>query len=166
MKKGMNLLKRLSKLSENHKLYMGILLLILVIAVFIPRDTPLLALGLSGRIGNLSGKVNLETFSSESKEDFAKAKKSSSFCFFYAPWCGWCKKAKPEWEKLVKSNDTDINLLAINADEKKDLAKKFGVQGFPTFKLFKRGMDNGMGETYKGERTAHAMKTFLKEAMS
>ena len=46
--------------------------------------------------------------------------------FTGSDWCGWCKKAKPEFERLVKENPTDVHLVAVNCDEKKDLAKKLG----------------------------------------
>lgn len=42
---------------------------------------------------------------------------------------------------------------AVDCDEHKDLAGKFGVQGFPTLKIFS-GKDS---TAYNGERTAKAM---------
>ena len=42
---------------------------------------------------------------------------------------------------------------SVDCDEHKDMAGKYGVQGFPTIKIF-TGKNS---ETYQGERTAKAM---------
>lgn len=169
MVKKMNPLKMLSKLSKNHKIIMTLTIFILVVAVFIPRDSPLIQLGVSGKIGNLEGKVNLETFKQswdgrmpESDEVLTVAKTKKTFCFFYAPWCGWCKKAKPEFERLVKENPTDVHLVAVNCDEKKDLAKKHQINGFPTFKFYKNGM-NGKGVDYTKSRDFNSFVQYLRK---
>merc|ERR1711959_362974 len=52
--------------------------------------------------------------------------------FFYAPWCGHCKKAKPEWAEAAKMLEEDnIPLFAVNLDEDENrpLAQKYQIQG-------------------------------------
>merc|ERR1711959_504456 len=61
--------------------------------------------------------------------------------FFYAPWCGHCKKAKPEWAEAAKMLEEDnIPLFAVNLDEDENrpLAQKYQIQGFPTIMIFKK----------------------------
>tara|TARA_Y100000748_G_C15467176_1_gene477360 strand:+ start:1000 stop:1488 length:489 start_codon:yes stop_codon:yes gene_type:complete len=62
--------------------------------------------------------------------------------YFYTEWCPYCKKAKPEWNKFeehinnIKKNiDYNIKLVIINCDEKKDIADKYDINGYPTIKL-------------------------------
>lgn len=55
---------------------------------------------------------------------------------FFAPWCGYCQKQRPILEELNKNN---IWIGAVDADKNPDLAKKYGITGFPTFLLFKGG---------------------------
>tara|TARA_B100000780_G_scaffold220953_1_gene160044 strand:+ start:77 stop:580 length:504 start_codon:yes stop_codon:yes gene_type:complete len=66
-----------------------------------------------------------------------------SIMYFYTEWCPYCKKAEPEWEKfeahvdsINNSNDRKIILSAIDCDEKKSIADKHKVEGYPTIKLF------------------------------
>ncbi|XP_075990887.1 protein disulfide-isomerase A5 [Anticarsia gemmatalis] len=61
---------------------------------------------------------------------------------FYAPWCGHCKRIKPEFEKAAtKIKEEKINgiLAAVDATKQSELASRFGVKGYPTLKYFNKG---------------------------
>lgn len=61
---------------------------------------------------------------------------------FYAPWCGHCKRIKPEFEKAatkIKSEKIDGILGAVDATKERDLASRFGVKAYPTLKYFNKG---------------------------
>jgi thiol-disulfide isomerase/thioredoxin len=69
-----------------------------------------------------------------------------SIMYFYTEWCPYCKKAEPEWKKFEKyvdninnTNDYNVTLTAIDCDEKKSVADKYKVEGYPTVKLFYKG---------------------------
>ena len=81
---------------------------------------------------------------------------------FYAPWCGHCQKMVPEYQKLAQlTQDNDVIIGKVNAEEEKTLAEKFKVEGFPTIKLFVEG--NAID--YKDTRTAQTMVQWMKEVM-
>jgi protein disulfide-isomerase-like protein len=57
---------------------------------------------------------------------------------FYAPWCGHCKALKPEYIKLAKELKGLVQVAALDCDDaaNRPLAGKYGIQGFPTIKIF------------------------------
>lgn len=64
---------------------------------------------------------------------------------FHAVWCGYCKQLTPIWQKLIKKydektlkNGKKIKLISLDSEAHQRLAKKHGIRGFPTLKLFKK----------------------------
>lgn len=59
------------------------------------------------------------------------------FVKFYAPWCGHCKKMKPDWDKLMNKFADHPTTMIVDVDcidSGKELCDRSGVQGFPTLK--------------------------------
>jgi thiol-disulfide isomerase/thioredoxin len=62
--------------------------------------------------------------------------------FFHTDWCGFCKKAMPEWEKLEafvnehpKFDNTMLKLVSVNAEKDRATATLYEVDAYPTIKL-------------------------------
>ena len=78
-----------------------------------------------------------------------------AFVKFYAPWCGHCKKLKPEWDKL---NINNVDIQEVDCTVEKELCEKHNIKGFPTIKY---GNPEDLKD-YNGDRDYEAMQAFLK----
>ena len=74
---------------------------------------------------------------------------------YFAPWCGFCKKMEPVYDKLA-SEYPNATLVKVDftKDHGKQLAQKAGVGGFPTFHLYKgsKKVDEVIGANEAGLR--------------
>ncbi|KAH3663817.1 hypothetical protein OGAPHI_005220 [Ogataea philodendri] len=81
---------------------------------------------------------------------------------FYASWCSHCKRLEPIWEELaeVYSKRPDVQIVSIDADKHRSVGKKYGVNAFPTLKLFKSSdLQNPI--EYEGARSVEAFTNFI-----
>jgi len=79
-------------------------------------------------------KLNEKTF------EVAISGTGHALVFFYAPWCEHCKELKPEFEKaarIAKKTDDSIIFAKVDATKEIELAKKYGVDGYPSLRFFK-----------------------------
>ena len=111
---------------------------------------------------NLLGR-NLENFSNNNN--------IPTFVMFHVDWCGYCKKAKPEFQQLVnkfKSNP-NIKVVMLNGEDPRNqqLIKSHQISGYPTIKLCRNGLnDVNNSEIYEGPRGFNEYVQFLNNSLS
>lgn len=138
------------KLITNPLFVVVILLIALIIILAIFRSvSPYLNLGfgIDAHIGDLRGSFKIEAFDNN-------ADTQPTFVMYYADWCGHCKRAKPEFEKLMQTYKGDIKLAMINSElpENKELVKQQRINGFPTIRYYPTGLNSAF-QDYSGART-------------
>ncbi|XP_025093712.1 protein disulfide-isomerase A4-like isoform X2 [Pomacea canaliculata] len=80
---------------------------------------------------------------------------------FYAPWCGHCKQLAPKYEKAAKQlrqSEYPIILAKVDATVETDLAAQYGVNGYPTLKVFRKGRQFD----YKGQRETYDIISYME----
>ncbi|KAK7595556.1 hypothetical protein V9T40_013381 [Parthenolecanium corni] len=87
----------------------------------------------------------------------------TSLVMFYAPWCGHCKRLKPDFEKaaqILSKNDPPITLVKVDCTESgKSTCNNHGVSGYPTVKIFRYGK---FVKEYTGPRNADGIVKYMK----
>jgi protein disulfide isomerase family A protein 5 len=81
-----------------------------------------------------------------------KKAKVGVLVMFYAPWCGHCKKMKPDYSAAATALKRKGILAAANCElaENSPLRKTFNITGYPTILYFKNGT---VEFPYGGEHT-------------
>ena len=81
--------------------------------------------------------------------------------FFYTNWCGWSKKAMPEWETLEQGADrygkTHVKFVRVDAEADPLTAEMYEVDAYPTVILETR---DGL-IPYSKRVTTSGLKEFL-----
>uniref|UniRef100_A0A7S4G9E6 protein disulfide-isomerase n=1 Tax=Eutreptiella gymnastica TaxID=73025 RepID=A0A7S4G9E6_9EUGL len=78
---------------------------------------------------------------------------------FYAPWCGHCQSLEPEYDKAAEElKAKGIKIAKVDATVEEKLAEKYGVEGYPSLKLFKKGE---FAKDYQGKRTSSGIVSYM-----
>ena len=85
----------------------------------------------------------------------------------FAVRCGHCKQLLPEWEEAAtKLDGTGATLGWVDATAEESLAQEYGIQGFPTIKVFPggKGKSSYSAMDYEGGRqTSQIVQAALEE---
>ena len=89
-------------------------------------------------------------------------KKKHALVMFYAPWCGHCKAAKPEYMKAAEdfAGDKKTAFAALDCTQHHSVCEQHDVKGFPTFKYFNYGKKDFK---YVGARSAEGFAEFMAD---
>ncbi|KAK7478533.1 hypothetical protein BaRGS_00030205, partial [Batillaria attramentaria] len=102
--------------------------------------------------------VHIDTEDGLSK--LLKKDKSATLVMFYAPWCGYCKRLKPEFAAAATQTKGRAQLVGIDVDKPHmmGLRASYNITGFPTLYYFEKGK---MKYRYGGENTKDGILSWL-----
>ena len=62
---------------------------------------------------------------------------------YWAPWCVYCRRIAPAYEKLAEQYEGKLKLAKVNIDENPGLANRENIEVIPTLVLYKNGQAQG-----------------------
>lgn len=93
--------------------------------------------------------------------NFFKKENRPVLIMFYAPWCGYCKKMKPDFSAAATELKPDyvLGAMDVNRPENARIRRLFNITGFPTLIYFE---DGELRYNYEGENTVAGIVEFMK----
>ena len=58
---------------------------------------------------------------------------------FWAPWCVYCRRIGPAFQKVAEQHADDLLVGQVNIDEAPEAAQQYQVEVVPTLMLFRNG---------------------------
>lgn len=58
---------------------------------------------------------------------------------FWAPWCTYCRRIGPAYEKIAEQYEDKLVVGKVNIDEEPTLADKYYIEVIPTLVLYEGG---------------------------
>ena len=58
---------------------------------------------------------------------------------FSAPWCGYCRRIEPAYDRIADSYGESLSVVKVNIDEEPELTRTEQIEVVPTLVLYKKG---------------------------
>lgn len=58
---------------------------------------------------------------------------------YWAPWCGYCRRIGPAYERIAQEYGDRLAVVKVNIDEERQLAGAQGIEVIPTLVLYRNG---------------------------
>lgn len=82
---------------------------------------------------------------------------------FWAPWCGYCRRIAPAYEKIAEEYGDQLQVVKINVDEEGALADAQQVNVIPTLILYR---DGRAVDAVVNPGSKAAIAQFIQEALA
>ena len=82
---------------------------------------------------------------------------------FWAPWCSYCRRIGPAYEKIGEEYADSLAVGKINIDEEPQLIERFSIDTIPTLLLFQDGKVLG---SVVAPGSKAAIETFIRETLA
>ena len=58
---------------------------------------------------------------------------------YWAPWCGYCRRIGPAYDKIASQYANALEVVKVNIDEEPELAEAEQIEVLPTLVLYREG---------------------------
>ena len=79
---------------------------------------------------------------------------------YWAPWCGYCRRIGPAYEKIAEEYGEKLIVAKVNIDEEALLAHQQNIEVIPTLILYK---DGKMLNSVVAPESKAAIEAFINE---
>ena len=62
---------------------------------------------------------------------------------YWAPWCGYCRRIAPAYERLARDMGDKVTVAKVNIDFEPELARQEHIEVIPTLVLYRDGQALG-----------------------
>ena len=81
---------------------------------------------------------------------------------FWAPWCSYCRRIGPAYDRIAQQFEEELNIVKINIDEEPALAAAEHIEVIPTLVLYRGG--EAIGSIVAPESKA-MIESFIRESL-
>ena len=81
---------------------------------------------------------------------------------FWAPWCSYCRRIGPAYDRIAQQFGEELNIVKINIDEEPALAAAEHIEVIPTLVLYRKG--EAIGSIVAPESKA-MIESFIRESL-
>ena len=82
---------------------------------------------------------------------------------FWAPWCGYCRRINPAYEKIAEQYGEEIHILKVNIEDEPELAKDEQIEVIPTLVIYK---DKNAVASIVAPQSKAAIDEFIKDNLN
>ena len=82
---------------------------------------------------------------------------------FWAPWCTYCRRIGPAFDKIAEQFEDKLTAVKINIDEEEKLADQEGIEVIPTLVIYRNG--KALASVTAPDSKA-AVEKFIQETLS
>ena len=81
---------------------------------------------------------------------------------FWAPWCGYCRRIGPAYDRIAEQFANEVEVVKINIDEEPMIARDEHIEVIPTLVLYRGG--EVLGSIVAPESKA-MIESFIRESL-
>ena len=81
---------------------------------------------------------------------------------FWAPWCSYCRRIGPAYDRIAQQFEEELNIVKINIDDEPALAEAEHIEVIPTLVLYRKG--EAIGSIVAPESKA-MIESFIRESL-
>ena len=82
---------------------------------------------------------------------------------FWAPWCGYCRRIGPAYDKIAEQYAGEVEVVKVNVDDEPQLAAAEHIEMLPSLVLYHKG---GAVASVVAPESKAMIDAFLQKALA